>query len=121
MGAIFHHMLFGYHEGENVSSKSRKLSFRLQKLIDKMLAIDPINRPTSAQQVLVELQRIAKSGNEKSKRSNIAKKNSGVKKNKKNKSKVKNNQQNKDQSKVLSIALGISLLLIVLLVVKDFF
>ena len=75
MGAIFHHMLFGVEYGSVVSNNGNKISFRLQQLIDGMLAIDPINRPTTAQQVLVQLQRIAQSDAIKNQSSNISKKN----------------------------------------------
>lgn len=118
MGAIFHHMLYGVPVGESHPKSLRKLSFRLQKLIDNMLAIDPINRPTTAQQVLVELQRIARRGKNKSQRSNISKN--------KQKNRVKETrkkiivEKNNDKSKILSIALGISITLIIALLVKDF-
>jgi len=120
MGAIFHHMLYAVPAGEPHPNSQRKLSFRLQKLIDNMLAIDPINRPTTAQQVLVELQRIARSGNNKNHKTGISKqpyeKKAKVKKKRgKRKSKTKNNQ-----SKGLIIALTISILLIVVLLVRDF-
>jgi len=59
MGAVFHHMLYGVPPGFPRPSPPKKVSFRLEKLIDSMLSLDPINRPSSAQQVLVELQRIA--------------------------------------------------------------
>jgi serine/threonine-protein kinase len=75
MGAIFYHMLFGVEYGSIVSTNSNKVSFRLQQLIDSMLSIDPINRPTTAQQVLVQLQRIAKSDAIKNQSSSISKKN----------------------------------------------
>ena len=65
MGGIFHHMLYGVPPGHPLPSPARKVSFRLEKLLDNMLALDPINRPATAQQVLVELQRIANSANKK--------------------------------------------------------
>jgi len=59
LGAIFHHMLYGYVPGERPPKQRKKIMFRLEKLIDSMIAINPQDRPLSAQQVLVELQRIA--------------------------------------------------------------
>lgn len=120
MGAIFHHMLFGFIVGENSSKKAQKISFRLQKLIDKMLAIDPVNRPTSAQQVLVELQRIAKSDNKKSRQSGMGKKIGKTKKPKKTSHVSNVTNEPKDQSKILSVALAISIFLIIILIIKDF-
>jgi len=61
MGAIFHHMLYGVPPHTPLPPTVQKLSFRLEKLIDKMLAINPLSRPASAQEVFVELQRIANS------------------------------------------------------------
>lgn len=71
MGAVFYHMLYG-SPPSSVFKPTRKVSYRLEKLIDSMIALDPINRPTSTQQVLVELQRIANADNKKLK-SNIGK------------------------------------------------
>jgi eukaryotic-like serine/threonine-protein kinase len=121
MGAIFHHMLYGVPAGESPIGNTRKLSFRLQKLIDKMLAIDPINRPTTAQQVLIELQRIARSGNTKNQPSNIAKKHHSEQPKTKIKKKILREKKPESSSKKLSIALAISISLIIFLLVKDFF
>jgi len=120
MGAIFHHMLYGVQAGEPHPKNQRKLSFRLEKLIDSMLAIDPINRPTTAQQVLVELQRVARSGNNKNRNSNISKNNQQVKKTKAKTKKKKPTNSKKDHSKKLAIALTLSIILIIALLVKDF-
>ncbi len=120
MGAIFHHMLYGVTAGEQHPKNQRKLSFRLEKLIDSMLAIDPINRPTTAQQVLVELQRIARSGNSKNRNSNISKNNQQVKKIKAKSKKKKHVNSKKDHSKILSIALTLSIILIIALLAKDY-
>ncbi len=120
MGAIFHHMLYGVPAGESHPDSQRKLSFRLEKLIDHMLAIDPINRPTTAQQVLVELQRIARSGLNKGRSSNISKNNQEMIKSKPKKKKKIAAKKKADNSKMLSIALGISIVLIIGLLAKDF-
>lgn len=120
MGAIFHHMLYGVPAGEQHPKNQRKLSFRLEKLIDSMLAIDPINRPTTAQQVFVELQRIARSGNNKNRNSNISKNNQQVRKTKAKAKKKKHTNSKKDHSKILSIALTVSIILIIALLAKDF-
>jgi len=74
LGAIFHHMIYGVPFGKTVSNASSVATFRLQKLIDKMLSINPIDRPTTVQQVLLELQRIARSGLSNTLASNISKK-----------------------------------------------
>ncbi len=120
MGAIFHHMLYGVPAGEPQPKKQRKLSFRLEKLVDNMLAIDPINRPTTAQQVLVELQRIARSGNTKNRSSNISKNNQEIRKTKTKTTKAKRLKNKNDHSKILSIALGLSIIFIIALLLKDF-
>jgi serine/threonine-protein kinase len=57
MGAIFHHMLYGAPPGDSLPQPTRKVSFRLAKLIQKMLSLDPYTRPIAAE-VLMELQRI---------------------------------------------------------------
>jgi len=120
MGAIFHHMLYGVPAGEAHPDYQRKLSFRLEKLIDHMLAIDPMNRPTTAQQVLVELQRISRSGNKKKRSKDISKNNQEAIGKKKKQNKAKHKKAKGDNSTILSIALGISILLIIALIVKDF-
>jgi len=121
MGAIFHHMLYGVPVGEPLPPTQRKLSFRLQKLIDKMIAIDPINRPTTAQQVLVELQRVARSGLTRAQNSNISKnrKEARLTPNKEKKKQIA--QQKSENSKWLIVALGISILTIIGLILKDLF
>jgi len=118
MGAIFYHMLYGVPPGKQAVTSSRKVSFRLEKLIDSMLAVDPVSRPNSAQQVLVELQRIANSSNKKV-RSNMGKAPETQKKRTKKKKRV---VQTKASSSTLwlSIALAISVLCIIGLIVKDF-
>jgi len=118
MGAIFHHMLYGDPPGKQVSKPSRKISFRLQKLVDNMLAVDPVNRPTSAQQVLVELQRIANSSNKKIRSTMGQAADTEPKKKKKKKQQKK--QKTKDNSLWLSIALVVAILCIIGLVAKDF-
>jgi len=120
MGAIFHHMLYGVPVGEAKPENQRKLSFRLEKLIDQMLAIDPINRPTTAQQVLVELQKIARTGNNKKRKSNIAQNNQQALSKKKVTKHTHHNQTSKDKSKTLSIALTVCVILIIALIAKDF-
>lgn len=120
MGAIFHHMLYGVKVGEPLPKTNRKLSFRLQRLIDKMIAIDPINRPTAAQQVLVELQKIARSGLSKSQNSNISKNRKELRKPKKQAQRNQYKPINQSSSKGLVIALVISVLVIIGLIVKDF-
>lgn len=120
MGAIFHHMLYGVPAGELHPKNQRKLSFRLEKLIDSMLAIDPINRPTTAQQVLIELQRIARSGDNKTRNSNISKNNQEIRKSKTKAKRVKLANPKNNHSKLLSVALGLSIILIIALLVKDF-
>lgn len=119
LGAIFHHMLYGVTPNEKKPAVQRKLSFRIQKLIDQMLAINPINRPTTAQQILVELQRIARGNNDKNKKSNISKRHTKTVKQTKD-LKIRPKEKEQLQSKKLSIALGISLILIVVLLLKDF-
>ncbi len=118
MGAIFHHMLYGVPLGEQKRQSRLKPSFRLQKLIDRMLAIDPMNRPTTAQEILVELQKISRLGNKKEKKT------LSVQEKIKEKTKIKQKSpiaQKKptDHSMKLGIALAISLVMIVILLVKD--
>ncbi len=123
MGAIFYHMLFGVPLGEKIPVNTTKYSFRLQQLIDKMLAIDPINRPTTAQQVLLELQKIARSKSVRPKSSSIAlNRNTENKKDKKRKKKHAQQHQaeKKEQGKpiILTIAFVISLSLVIFLIVN---
>ncbi|MGX5174739.1 protein kinase domain-containing protein [Aliikangiella sp. IMCC44653] len=119
LGAIFHHMLFGAPPGMLRNKKPQKISFRLQKLLDQMLALDPLSRPQSAQLVLLELNRMANSEKYKRKRSKIGQPNEPKKKHKKVKHKEK--QVPKSSSTMwLSIALFISILCIIGLLLKDF-
>ncbi|WP_444995056.1 protein kinase domain-containing protein [Aliikangiella sp. IMCC44359] len=118
MGAIFHHMLFGVPPNQTLPSSSQKVSFRLQKLIDKMIALDPLNRPNSAQEIFVELQRISNLEVNKRPRSNIGKKR------KKDSPKTLNNKISKqtktDHTKWLAISLVLAILCIIGLLAKDF-
>lgn len=118
MGAIFHHMLYGVPPGKALPVPPRKVTFRLQKLIDNMLAVDPINRPNSAQQVLVELQKIANSSNKRV-RSSMGKATEPATKRKKKKIEVAEVKAT-DHTLWLSIALILSLLCIAGLLLKDF-
>ena len=119
MGAVFHHMLYGVPAGESPRDRKEKLSFKLQKLIDSMLSIDPINRPTTAQQVLIELQKIARGKQGKNKRSKIAES--------RQKETVKTTRKkpqiarkpNEEKPKGLIIALSVSIALIIILLLKD--
>jgi len=120
MGAIFHHMIYGVPVGEPHPSRQQKLSFRLEKLIDKMLAIDPINRPTTAQQVLIELQKIARGKQGKSQRSNMSKNRQEERKKPVRKKATIAVKKEKDKTKGLTIALIISVTLIIFLLLKDF-
>ncbi|MDQ7048639.1 MAG: protein kinase [Enterobacterales bacterium] len=120
MGAIFHHMLYGFAIGGKKSHTRLKPSFRLQKLIDQMLAIDPVNRPTTAQQILVELQKISRLGTKKEKNTTAMQQQHQEKKTKIKKKAPIAQKSNVDHSKKLSIALGISLVVIVVLLVKVF-
>ena len=121
MGAIFHHMLYGVPVGEALPNNGQKLSFRLQKLIDKMIAIDPINRPTTAQQVLVELQRIARSGLTKKQNSNISKNKKEARINAKRNANKIATPKPKSTNNYLIIALTVSILTIIGLLLKDLF
>jgi eukaryotic-like serine/threonine-protein kinase len=117
MGAIFYHMLYGVLPNSKPQANQRKLSFRLNKLIEQMIALDPVNRPRSAQQVLIELQRIASADN-KQRRSNIGKPLEKKKVVKKVKTKQVQVQSN-NQVIGLSIALAIAVLCIIGLLIKD--
>lgn len=117
MGAIFHHMLYGVPPGITPPSPTRKISFRLQKLIDSMLAIDPLNRPPSAQ-VLVELKRIANISNKRI-RSNIGSADLTTNSPSRPKKRV-TQEQTTDHTLWLSVALAISVMCIIGLIVKDF-
>jgi len=119
MGAIFHHMLYGYAVGDHKSNGKLKPSFRLQKLIDQMLAIDPVNRPTTAQQILVELQKISRIGNKKENKSAPKQEQQLDKKRVKIKAPIAQKAK-PDHSKKLAVALAISLAVIILLLVRDF-
>lgn len=118
MGAIFHHMLYGVPPGKQSPKSTRKVSFRLETLIDKMLSVDPINRPKSAQQVLIELQRIANSSNKRV-RSTMGKAIESEKPIRKRKNK-KIKQKSTENTRWLSIALLIAVLCIIGLIARDF-
>jgi len=120
MGAIFYHMLFGVPPNSISPTAERRVSFRLQRLIDAMLSIDPLNRPGSAQQVLIELTRIANASNVRMK-SNMGVGEEPEYKPKKRPSKKKNTaRKGRDHTLWLSIALIISILCIIGLIAKDF-
>ena len=86
-----------------------------------MLAIDPLHRPTTAQQVLVELQKIARSSsNNKSKRTNISKNNSEAISKKAKSNKKAPAKEKSDSSPYLVVALTFCIILIIGLLVKDF-
>ena len=85
-----------------------------------MIAIDPVNRPTTAQQVLIELQRIARSGLSKSQNSSISKNRKELRKPTKKAKHNQNRQVEQKHSKGLVIALVISFLVIIGLIAKDF-
>ncbi len=85
-----------------------------------MIVIYPINRPTTAQQVLIELQRIARSGLSKSQNSSISKNRREQRKPKKQVERGQHKPANQTSSKGLVIALVISILVIIGLIAKDF-
>ncbi len=120
MGAVFHHMLYGVPPGNTIPPQEEKISFRLQKLIDQMLSIDPINRPTTAQQVLVELQKIANSSSNKKLKSQMGKGNE------QQAIRIKRRKQSAPQQasyKVLwlSVALAASLMVNAALIIRTYF
>lgn len=118
MGAVFYHMLYGVPPGTPVTGSTSKISFRLQKLIDKMMSINPLDRPVSAKQVQVELQRIANSTNKRV-RSKIGQP-TNSKKDHKAQPKLTINEAEANKTKWLSLALFASIVLIILLITKDF-
>ncbi|TQV89778.1 serine/threonine-protein kinase [Aliikangiella coralliicola] len=119
MGAIFHHMLYGVPPATPLPSPTKKVSIRLEKLIDNMIAIDPLHRPSSAQQILVELQRIASNSSNKQFRSNMGKstKQDTVEPRVR---RLSQTRHKKDHTVWLSIALAIAILCIIGLLIKDF-
>lgn len=119
MGAIFFHMLYGTPPHSSSQPSQRKISFRLEKLIDNMLSINPQNRPNSAQEVYVELQRIANSEVNKPNRSKIGQENSSNSQSQKRKRRIAQPQK-QDNSKWLAIALTVAILVIIILIIKDF-
>ncbi|MET1255804.1 serine/threonine-protein kinase [Aliikangiella maris] len=119
MGAIFHHMLFGVPPNQPLPSNHQKISFRLQKLLDKMLALDPINRPTTAQECFIELKRIADLDANKNSRSTMGKQQARVKKSRV-RPRQRANRPPTDHTRILSILLAIAVLCIIALVAKDF-
>ena len=119
MGAIFHHMLFGVPPNAPLPPNAPKVSFRLEKLIDKMLSINPLNRPATAQEVVVELQRIYNSEANKRARSTMGQARDDDKPIRKRRVAKKKKGQT-DHTLWLSIALAFAIVTIILLVLKDF-
>ena len=121
MGAIFHHMLLGYPPRAKPVKSIPKLSYRIEKLLDAMLADNPQERPQSAQQVLVELKRIA-AKNIPKKRSKIGKEIT-KKTTSTHQNKTKKPKQNIPKNPLnlwLLVALILSLGVIATLLIKDF-
>ncbi|WP_196141146.1 protein kinase [Aliikangiella sp. G2MR2-5] len=118
MGAIFHHMLYGVPPGTSTPNSHRKVSFRLEKLIDSMLALDPQHRPSTAQQVLVELQRIANNPANKKLKSQMGEDNDDAFFRKRKRTRRKAQEKNSN-SLWLSILLVLSLMLNVALIVRE--
>ena len=119
MGAIFYHMLYGTPPNTASQPSKRKISFRLEKLLDSMLSINPQNRPNSAQEVYVELQRITNSESNKPSRSKMGQEHESGESFKRKKRKIAKPQK-KDHTLWLSIALVFAVLIIIGLIAKDF-
>lgn len=120
MGAVFHHMLYGVPPGFPKPTPTKKISFRLGKLLDGMLSLDPINRPSSAQQILVELQRIANLSSNKKLRSKMGegKEEKSISRRGRKPVKPQNNGYN---LLWLSVAFAISVMFNIAFVVREFF
>ncbi len=119
LGAIFHHMLYGVPFNAPLPADTPRISYRLQRLIDTMLAVDPINRPENAQQILVELNKISNAEVIKQSRSTMGKARK-VKPPDIQKPEKATQIKPPSTTKWLSIALTIAILCIISLVIKDF-
>lgn len=116
LGAIFHHMLFGVPPNIPLPPTAPKASFRLEKLVDHMLAIDPQHRIQTAQEVYVELLRIYNADVNRAKRSKMGEghdDNLPIA----NKRKTVNRKKSSDDTLWLAVALGVAIGVIILLVI----
>ena len=119
MAAVFHEMLYSVPPGYPRPTPAKKISFRLEKLIDGMLSLDPINRPSSAQQVLVELQRIANLASNKKLRSKMGEGKEEKAISMSGKKRVKQKQSSYSVL-WLSVALAVSVMINIALLLRDF-
>ncbi len=129
LGAVMYHMLYAAPINSKKLERKEKTPFLLEKLIDSLIAIDPVNRPENAQEVLNTLKKINRIDKKQRKSSvlNSEETNSENKKNNTAKKKGKNKKQNRlnssepNQQKWLVIALAISVIIILVLTVKIIF
>ncbi|TQV72881.1 protein kinase [Aliikangiella marina] len=121
LGAIFHHMLFGVPPSIPLPPTAPKVSFRLEKLVDHMLAIDPQHRIQSAQEVYVELLRIYNADVNRAKRSKMGEgrdEDLPIASKRKKVRKVKSGDDSLWLYGALGIAIGVIILLVILLIFK---
>jgi serine/threonine protein kinase len=129
LGAIMYHMLYGARVNMKKLPRKEKIHFRLERLIDSLIAIDPINRPENSQEVLSTLKKLNRKDKKLRKASGLNseeielgdKQNNKNKKKKNKKGSNKTTSGDKSQQKWLISALVISTVIILLLTIKIIF
>jgi len=129
LGAIMYHMLYGARVNMKKLPRKEKIHFRLERLIDSLIAIDPINRPENSQEVLSTLKKLNRKDKKLRKASGLNSEEIELGDKQKNKNKKKKNKKdsnkttsgNKSQQKWLISALVISTVIILLLTIKIMF
>ncbi len=129
LGAVMYHMLYGAPINSKKLVRVEKIPFRLERLIDRLIAIDPVNRPENAQKVLNTLKKINQTDKKQRKTSGLNSKEilsddektdtNKKKGNKKNQNSISSHEPN--QQKLLITALAISITIILILTAKIIF
>ncbi|MGB0495280.1 MAG: protein kinase domain-containing protein, partial [Kangiellaceae bacterium] len=121
LGAILFHMLYGAPVNFKKMERKEKIPFQLETLIDRLIAIDPVNRPENSQEVLNILNKLNRK-NKKRKVSNGL--NSEIEELNKKEGEFAKKPSQKElslneirQSSWLLIALGVSVCIIILLTI----
>jgi len=128
LGAIIYHMLYGAPINSKKLERKEKTPFRLERLIDSLIAIDPINRPKNSQEVLNILKKINEVDKKYRQASRLSTEELDIDDEQDNREVTKNNkakpkQLNTNQivqQKWLITALAISFSIIILLTIKIF-
>jgi len=129
LGAIMHHMLYAAPINSKKLERKEKTPFRLERLIDSLIAIDPVNRPENAQEVLNTLKKINRIDKKQRKSSGFNseeidsedEQSHTTKKKGENRNQNLQNPSEANQQKWLIIALALSVTIILILTIKILF